>query len=96
MHHGRQFITLPFRVLTASACALLSCSCPGRQAPPRFYAPLLPSSAGGGVELEPEEARHAVRVLRLQAGSTLDLCDGRGSVVRCEVTHTDRNSASVS
>jgi len=35
---------------------------------PRFYCPQLPPAAGMSVELEPEEAKHAVRVLRLQAG----------------------------
>jgi hypothetical protein len=34
----------------------------------RFYAPQLPPAAGLSIELDPEEAKHAVRVLRLQAG----------------------------
>jgi hypothetical protein len=35
---------------------------------PRFYCSQLPQAAGVSVELEPEEAKHAVRVLRLQTG----------------------------
>lgn len=34
----------------------------------RFYAPQLPPVVGAAVELDPEEARHAMRVLRLQPG----------------------------
>jgi hypothetical protein len=64
--------------------------------PPRFYAPQLPTSVGAAVQLEPEEARHAVRVLRLKQGDALELCDGRGSLVQCEVAYTDKASATVS
>jgi hypothetical protein len=63
---------------------------------PRFYAPQLPSSIGAALQLEPEEARHAVKVLRLKQGDALEVCNGRGSLVRCEVAYTDKNSASVS
>jgi glucose/arabinose dehydrogenase len=64
--------------------------------PPRFYAPQLPTSIGAAVQLEPDEARHAVRVLRLKQGDALELCDGRGSLVQCEVAYTEKNSATVS
>jgi hypothetical protein len=37
----------------------------------RFYAPQLPPAAGISIELDPEEAKHAVRVLRLQPGQSL-------------------------
>jgi hypothetical protein len=63
---------------------------------PRFYAPQLPKSVGAAVQLEPDEARHAVRVLRLKQGDALELCDGRGSLVQCKVAYTDKASATVS
>uniref|UniRef100_A0A383W305 16S rRNA (uracil(1498)-N(3))-methyltransferase n=1 Tax=Tetradesmus obliquus TaxID=3088 RepID=A0A383W305_TETOB len=62
---------------------------------PRFYAPQLPTSIGAAVQLEPEEARHAVKVLRLKQGDAVELCDGKGSLVQCEVAYTDRSSATV-
>jgi 16S rRNA (uracil1498-N3)-methyltransferase len=37
------------------------------------------------VALPPEEARHALRVLRLREGDPVELCDGAGRVVRGEV-----------
>jgi hypothetical protein len=63
---------------------------------PRFYAPQLPTSIGAAVQLEPEEARHAVKVLRLKQGDAVELCDGKGSLVQCEVAYTDKSSATVS
>lgn len=63
---------------------------------PRFYAAQLPAVVGGCIELDPEEAKHAVRVLRLRANDAVELCDGSGRVVRCIVTYTDKNSAAVS
>jgi 16S rRNA (uracil1498-N3)-methyltransferase len=63
---------------------------------PRFYAAQLPAVVGGCVELEPDEAKHAVRVLRLRANDAVELCDGSGRVVRCIVIHTDKTSAAVS
>ncbi|WIA32882.1 hypothetical protein OEZ86_006056 [Tetradesmus obliquus] len=62
---------------------------------PRFYAPQLPTSIGAAVQLEPEEARHAVKVLRLKQGDAVELCDGKGNLVQCEVAYTDRSSATV-
>ena len=35
--------------------------------------------------LSEEESRHAVKVLRLEAGDTLHITDGRGNLYRCEV-----------
>lgn len=63
---------------------------------PRFYCPQLPIALGSSIELEEEEARHAVRVLRLKHGDHVELCDGKGGVTLCEVAHTGRNSATVS
>ncbi|MCR4922372.1 MAG: 16S rRNA (uracil(1498)-N(3))-methyltransferase [Bacteroidaceae bacterium] len=42
-------------------------------------------SALGG-ELPQEEAHHAVKVLRLQAGDEINLMDGRGTFCRAEIT----------
>lgn len=47
-----------------------------------FYVP----GAADGNELPPEEAQHALRVLRLQGGDEIFLMDGRGTFYRAEVT----------
>lgn len=47
-----------------------------------FYTPEAPISQ----ELPEEEAAHAVRVLRLQAGDEMMLMDGHGNFFRAEVT----------
>ena len=58
--------------------------------------PLHPAAAAGrSAQLTAEEARHAARAQRLQVGDALELCDGRGRVVRCELTYTDKTSATV-
>lgn len=64
-----------------------------QQQRPRFYAPSLPDAPGGCVELSPEEARHAVRVLRLRQGDELELADGRGGLAAARLERADRNSA---
>jgi 16S rRNA (uracil1498-N3)-methyltransferase len=43
----------------------------------RFYCPI-PLSPGAIVDLPPEAARHATRVLRLAAGDAIQLFNGRG------------------
>lgn len=63
---------------------------------PRFYAPVLPQTVGSCIDLEPDEARHAVKVLRLKQGHLVELCDGRGGVALSEVAYTSKNAASVS
>ncbi|WP_297931549.1 16S rRNA (uracil(1498)-N(3))-methyltransferase [uncultured Alistipes sp.] len=51
-----------------------------------FYAPdLVPPHH----TLSEEESRHCVRVLRLAAGDTLHLTDGRGTLYRCAVEEAD-------
>jgi len=62
----------------------------------RFYVPQLPTVVGAAVELDADEARHAVRVLRLKEGDAVELCDGKGGLVVCEIMHTDKQSATVS
>jgi len=49
-----------------------------------FYVP----DAGRQSELPPEEAAHALRVLRLKAGDEFFLMDGAGSFFRAELTMT--------
>ncbi|GJQ29102.1 MAG: ribosomal RNA small subunit methyltransferase E [Phycisphaerae bacterium] len=44
-----------------------------------------PIPAGGVVAVEGDEAHHAVRVKRLEAGETVELLDGRGGVARGRV-----------
>ncbi len=57
-----------------------------------FYAPdLIPPLH----TLGPEESRHCIRVLRLAAGDTLHLTDGRGTLYRCEVTDPDPRGCTV-
>jgi 16S rRNA (uracil1498-N3)-methyltransferase len=45
------------------------------------------------LRLPPEEARHATKTLRLRAGDVLELCDGRGWLVRAELAQADRGGA---
>ena len=47
-----------------------------------FFAP----DAANGKELPPEEAMHALRVLRLKVGDEMMLMDGQGNYYRAEVT----------
>ncbi|RAK70238.1 16S rRNA (uracil(1498)-N(3))-methyltransferase [Hymenobacter edaphi] len=51
--------------------------------PHTFYAPDL---AGPTYTLPEDESKHAVRVLRLQPGSPVELVDGRGGVYQAEVS----------
>ncbi len=49
----------------------------------RYFASELPA-AGGSVELAPNEAQHAIRVMRVQEGDQVELFDGRGR--QCHAT----------
>lgn len=76
----------------------------------RFFCPEIPPD-GNTVELTEDEARHAVRVLRLRPGATVVLLDGRGhraearvedvqpgrrrDVVLCQVVSSDRPQAPI-
>ena len=51
-----------------------------------FYAP----NAEDNDRLPPEEAAHALRVLRLKADDEIFLMDGKGRFFRAEVTLTSR------
>jgi 16S rRNA (uracil1498-N3)-methyltransferase len=57
---------------------------------PVFLVDALP--AGDQAVLDGPEGRHAATVRRLRAGEELMLCDGKGSVARCVVDSTGRDS----
>lgn len=50
---------------------------------------------GGICTLDAEESRHAVRVLRLRAGDTLNVTDGQGYLYRCRVLQADDHACAV-
>jgi len=54
---------------------------------PRFFDPLLGISG----RLDEEEARHALRVLRLGPGSEFELCDGKGGLAQAVLTDAQAN-----
>ncbi|KAK9802704.1 hypothetical protein WJX73_009071 [Symbiochloris irregularis] len=62
---------------------------------PRFYVPsqaLAIAGPGAVYELTKEETRHALRVLRLREGHSLEVCDGAGRVQQARLgglTHTN-------
>lgn len=49
----------------------------------RFYSPYLPES----LTLPESDSGHAVRVLRMRNGDTLEIVDGRGSLYRCTIVN---------
>lgn len=53
-----------------------------------FYVP----QASSVNELPEEEAKHAVKVLRLQAGDTIHIVDGEGGLFEAEVTMASGDS----
>jgi 16S rRNA (uracil1498-N3)-methyltransferase len=55
---------------------------------PHFFAGA--PAPGETVVLEPEDAHHAIRSLRLRAGDEFTSSDGRGAVARCRVTRATR------
>ncbi len=61
---------------------------------PRFYA--MESMEGRdaiSLALSAEESKHALKALRLSEGSQLELCDGKGSLAKCIISHVDRGIA---
>ncbi len=58
----------------------------------RFYCPTL---AAGRSRLGPDESQHARRVLRLQAGETVELFDGAGRSARGELVEVTKSGATV-
>ncbi len=65
---------------------------------PVFLADVTGVAPGDVVELEGDEARHAVVVRRIRVGEQVVLVDGRGTSATCSVTETSKTSlrASVS
>ncbi|MBO7100949.1 MAG: 16S rRNA (uracil(1498)-N(3))-methyltransferase [Bacteroidales bacterium] len=45
--------------------------------------------------LDPEESRHAVRVLRMREGDELNVTDGRGNLYLCNIVDADDRACSV-
>ena len=60
----------------------------------RFYLPAA-ECRGDLLRLAGQEARHAVRVLRLQPGNPAVILDGEGTEFNCEVESTSRDSLSL-
>ena len=50
---------------------------------------------GGLCTLDPEESRHAVRVLRKRLGDEISLTDGRGRLFRCRIAVADDRACTV-
>jgi len=57
---------------------------------PRFYCPF-PLAPGAQVELPGQAAHHAMKVLRMKAGDTVILFDGRGGEWRAEILGAGRS-----
>lgn len=60
----------------------------------RFYVEQ-PLAVGTVLQLDGNEGRHLVKVLRCRVGDRVELADGSGRLVSGEVTAVDRNRASV-
>jgi len=58
----------------------------------RFFATGLPEAPGAPFELGGEEAHHAIHVLRLRAGATVELFDGEGGAGRFEVVKAGKQT----
>ncbi len=56
---------------------------------PHFFAGA--PERGAEISLEPADARHAVRSLRLRSGDRLTSSDGRGALVVCRIVRADRD-----
>ena len=61
----------------------------------RFFAPGLSVSSSGPIALAGDEAHHARAVLRLSAGSAVELFDGRGTIARGTLAAVDRRAVTV-
>jgi 16S rRNA (uracil1498-N3)-methyltransferase len=55
----------------------------------------VPQITVGLVDLPPEEARHAVQVLRKRVGDTLDIVDGQGGWYQATIVETSKRSCTV-
>lgn len=61
---------------------------------PFFYSPhILPD--GGCIELEEENARHIIQVLRMKLGYELKLTDGKGTIAQCVISEIGKKTCTV-
>ena len=60
-----------------------------------FYEHTLPNSVGATVDLDPEESKHAARVLRLPVDTEVEVCNGCGEIVTGRITGANKNAISV-
>ncbi|MEQ8424615.1 MAG: 16S rRNA (uracil(1498)-N(3))-methyltransferase [Cyclobacteriaceae bacterium] len=58
-----------------------------------FYQPLIQD---GALHLEEDEARHAIKVLRLKVGDAIQLTDGKGNIFRASIDKIDKTTCSFS
>ena len=58
-----------------------------------FYCPEI--TPAGYCTLDAEESRHAVRVLRLREGDSINVTDGRGNLYQCQIVQVDREKCIV-
>ena len=56
-----------------------------------FFAPPEAFSPTGHVVFPSDEAKHAVKVLRLRPGATVTVVDGQGYAVRVQIEQADRH-----
>lgn len=59
---------------------------------PRFYVPAL-DAAAPELRIDGDEGRHLTRVLRLGAGASVRVFDGRGVEARAAIEHVDKSGA---
>ena len=57
-----------------------------------FYSP---DATDGLFTLDPEESRHAVRVLRLRQGDTINVTDGKGILYKCKIIEASEKACIV-
>ena len=62
---------------------------------PRFFIDYTPA-VGGNAVIEGADARHIGGALRMTAGETLTLCDGRGTDYACTVTAVEKERVTLS
>ncbi|MCK6440514.1 MAG: 16S rRNA (uracil(1498)-N(3))-methyltransferase [Planctomycetes bacterium] len=59
----------------------------------RFYCPDLPAKAGAFVEFTGDEAHHMITVLRMRAGQSVTLFDGKGRSTEAKIVVAGRKAA---
>lgn len=61
---------------------------------PFFYIPQI-DTGEKEIELDEETSRHIISVLRMKKGEKLNLTDGKGNLMRCEITHDHKKHCRV-